>query len=661
MCAYVRITFPTAGKERKAYETPVTPGADLARPNRFVSTPCGGDCDGAATTSPRACRRDAESFIVVAKRVSGEARTMTRVIVVAAVAAVVVACGASADIEGTPLDGRLPGGGLPLHGAAEPGSDPNGASGCIPGGQAPKLPPLDPATLPSCCSEGAAHCMPEDRVARKSRASLTPCTGGYCVPDPIIRSGGAPQPPCASVGGATGVCLSVCVPQVAQYKATLPQANCAPDERCAPCINPLTQRSSGACEIGAEEPNAPVCTADGGASSSGDTGGSGGDTGGAGVDAALPCPHVGPPVVDPATFASCGQDPGAHCVDVTLVPEAMRGELATCPTGLCVPDPFLASGGRFVPATCKSVGQREGRCVHTAVPRVASQRDLLPRSTCGASERCVPCYDPRDGTETKACRQSCDPGPTTAAPGPPQCPHVGPPVLDAPMLPVCGGSGGAHCLPSALVPQAMASELAVCGATGGKCVPDVFIESGGRYVPPTCNSVIGAEGRCLHVGLASVAGQKDKLPQGTCKTYERCVPCYSPLDGTDTGACRQSCDPGPARPKTLFPSCCYDGGRPQGKCVPSSLVPAATADKLASDICSGGQLCAPTENLTAGYVAPRCTGFALLLGGTYSGACVSRCVPFSGLQNLVLKQGTCNVDQRCVPCYQGGASTGACD
>src|SRR5581483_7858725 len=49
--------------------------------------------------------------------------------------------------------------------------------------------PMDPATLPSCCTDGAAHCLPASLVPGAATSLLSACSGGYCVPDPFIRAG----------------------------------------------------------------------------------------------------------------------------------------------------------------------------------------------------------------------------------------------------------------------------------------------------------------------------------------------------------------------------------------------------------------------------------------------------------------------------------------
>ena len=409
------------------------------------------------------------------------------------------------DYLGTPLitDGR------------EAGSPPltldAGSSGntCAPAQQ-----PMDPATLPVCCDGvGAAHCVASDKLSPALGAQLSACpAGGFCVPDPLISSGGAAPPSCKSLNDADGVCLSLCVPMVAQYRDLLPQATCAADERCAPCVNPLTNMSSGACDIGKPQD----------------------------------CSQPGDPT-----------------------------------------PPATADGG--------------------------------------ASTQAV-------------------------------CPHVGPPVLDPNSLPSCYAGGGAHCIAAALVPPAMASQLAACAT--GLCAPDVAIAAGGQFIPKTCGSLDGAEGRCLHAAIPQVASQLSMLTQDTCESYERCVPCYSPIDGKPTGACAQSCDPGPVKPAVTFAACCENNQVSEGKCVPTTVIPATLQKNLGTDSCVKNiELCVPAENLDPAFKPMACSA-SNLLTGNYTGVCLSEFLQF-WLQSLGISRGNCDSQHRCVPCTQGGKPTGA--
>ncbi len=539
------------------------------------------------------------------------------------------------DLAGTPLDGV----GFDAGSSGDDAST-TGDATCTPEPETP----IDPATLPSCCMDGAAHCVPQAHVPGVVQPYLASCTGGYCVPDPYIRTGKVEKPVhCQSLGMADGVCLSVCIPQVATYKTLLPQSTCAPDERCAPCISPLDKKTTGACDIGSG--GGGVCKP-----------GEGGAPPSDGGSPAMDCPHTGAPIIDPvaAMLPACYAAGGAHCLDKALVPAAMASRLAMCATGLCVPDDFIKAGGNFIPKTCASVGGDEGRCLHMALPEVAAQASMLKQSSCATYEKCVPCFDPRTSMSTGACGLSCDPGSKS---GPPTCPHVGPPYIDPATYPACGSHGGAHCMDTASVPSNLQSQLAHC--TGGFCVPDVFIGAAGRFVPPTCNSIGGGEGRCLHETIPQVASQSN-LPRSTCAAYEKCVPCTNPIDGTDTGSCHLSCDPGLARPKFVFPGCCNLGGATRGKCVPASMVPSSEASQLGTDTCNSGNLCAPTENLLPTFHPQTCTAFALVYFGNYSGVCLSDCLQFSGIQGLVIKQGDCDGIHQCVPCYTpGGQPSGA--
>jgi hypothetical protein len=373
--------------------------------------------------------------------------------------------------------------------------------------------------------------------------------------------------------------------------------------------------------------------------------------------------------LDPAKLPACAPVcGGAHCVPTDKVPEASRPFFATCATGYCLPDALIRSGGAK-PPSCTSLGAAPGVCLSTCVPLVAENQDILPKTGCAEDERCAPCTNPNDNKPTGACAigtqksapakrcvmkeesQTGTTGTTDAGPvAPPACPHVGAPVIVASTLPACGAANsGAHCMPEKNVPTALAPQLSTCG-TNGRCVPDKLIESGGRFVPKTCASVLGAEGRCQNMAVPSVAAQAT-LPVDVCDANERCVPCFSPLDGTPTGACTTSCDPGPKQPAKLFPSCC--GG--EGKCVPTSLVPQEQRASLYA--CAQDSLCVPTEHLNPAFVPQKCSGEVFF--DDYDGVCLSdRCLDL-GSTAWLLDDGNCPNGKTCVPCHQNGRPTGA--
>ena len=602
-----------------------------------------------------ALRREHGGFLSVGASMAGVGSRLFGV--GAVVAAVVVTACQAGDVNGTPIAGHY----TPPSGIDEGDIVTN--SGCS---ERPTGPRPEPQSLPACC-KGTGRCLEQKwlTAAEKKQLAADTCGGdAVCIPAKIYlaATGGEKPKVCKSVGETDGRCISVCVPEVSKNLDALPDDICDKGtEKCAPCVNPLTNKRTGACELG----NAPIdlnapsmCGASSSTSSSGDT------TGGDDTNPTLPCPYTGPDVLNPAVFASCGA--GAHCLAKSLIMnKTQAAELGPCKTkentdGLCTPDVAIKTGGNFIAKTCTSVGNIEGRCLNKMLPKIAAQASKLPQGVCDAPDACAPCYDPQTGLDTGACTQTCDPGPKKKAPGTVTCPYSGPALMDPTYFASCGGSAsGAHCLPTNLISDP--SQLAQLGdcrtkeAGAGKCVPDTFITSAGKAVPHSCNSLEGAEGRCLNTVLPQVQAQLAQLPQSTCANTERCTPCYNPIDGSPTGACSQACDH-PTRGPVTFRYCCDARGR----CVPSSLVPASKRDKLSS--CGGGDLCAPSETLQPHYVPDSCEGWALLLGGTYYGACVSDCVSVGGfIQNIVIKQGSCNNGYNCVPCVAQGSSTGACD
>jgi hypothetical protein len=380
-----------------------------------------------------------------------------------------------------------------------------------------------------------------------------------------------------------------------------------------------------------------------------------------GADAA-PLEKLADPSTLPACAPACG---GAHCVPADKVPEVSHPFFAACSGGYCLPDTLIQSGGAK-PPSCKSLNGADGVCIGLCVPQVALNKDVLSQGTCATDERCTPCINPNDGKPTGACAigSQVSSGPCPApgggteagAPPPLTCPYVGPPIVNPAPLPACGGANsGAHCLPGHLAPPELVSKLAAC--SGGYCVPDKIIAAAGRFIPATCASLLGAEGRCQNAVLPLVNAQAG-LPVATCDPAERCVPCFSPVDGSDTGACKTSCDPGPKTAAKTFASCCNKNGATQGKCVPRTAIPAALTSRLQSDACSADALCVPTENLPTSYVPLKCSAFTLL-AGNYTGVCLSDCLDFGDGSELFLDRGNCQSLHTCVPCVKDGKPTGA--
>jgi hypothetical protein len=395
-----------------------------------------------------------------------------------------------------------------------------------------------------------------------------------------------------------------------------------------------------------------------------DSGGGGGDASMSSLDGGGCQPGPTPQPEDPSKLPSCCTEGAAHCVSGSQVPPAEAAQLATCSGGYCVPDVFIKDPSH-VPATCTAFNMTPGVCLSVCIPQVHQYESILQQGTCASDERCAPCTNPLNMQSSGACNigkqphcgdGDAGPPPPPMEAGPPACPHTGPPVIDPSKLPLCDPKGGAHCLDKSLVPMAEQSQLAACGSTT-LCVPDSFIESGGNFIPPTCASLVGAEGRCLDEMIPQVAAQASQLPQSSCQPFERCVPCYSPLDGTDTGACKLSCDPGPKDPPKLFANCCSS----QARCIPTSEIPMSEQSNLGADTCKDpGTLCVPSEMLKMPFTPEMCSGQNLF--GAYDGVCLSKCLKFSFIQQLGIDHGTCSdPNHDCAPCTNPltGQPTGA--
>lgn len=232
----------------------------------------------------------------------------------------------------------------------------------------------DPLAYPACaCAKGgAARCVPAAGIPTGLASQLETCSGGACVPETIIRSGGAAPKTCESPFGE-GRCVSLCVPAVADNASALDRgkgAVCADDERCVPCKNPLANgASTGVCEVGA----APPATCETPAEKS-------------------PVPAL--PVADaeaPKALAACCEGHG-RCVPRAVVPESARDALDD-DDGACVEDQELCVPEELVspatpPRTCTVslpfVGTYQGICVSDCFDA------LVPSGNCPGDLVCAP-------------------------------------------------------------------------------------------------------------------------------------------------------------------------------------------------------------------------------------------------------------------------------
>lgn len=146
-----------------------------------------------------------------------------------------------------------------------------------------------------------------------------------------------------------------------------------------------------------------------------------------------------------------------------------------------------------------------------------------------------------------------------------------------------------------------------------KCAPTdaALADAGALGVYGTCKATFGGslslEGRCLPKCFVAGMAAAANLAQETCSAKDLvCAPCYNPIDGTDTGACKQAPGDSPkeAKPATFKKCGALKAGDPDtGICVPEALVTdpvqqqalktAFTGDAGVVDLCAAGQVCAP--------------------------------------------------------------------
>ena len=412
----------------------------------------------------------------------------------------------------------------------------------------PRDKPVDQSTIDafdSCCG-GRAHWIPEFLVPSNFQGQLDQRDRdqAFCVPDEMIRNPDAPRKRCRSVFDLEGVCLSDCLPGVQAAEIPLPAANCPQGQRCTPCVDPKTDAPTGACD------SETSCSA-------------------AATTAAFNRCLDFAPTLRGSQYPRCCQNGRAHCAPADLVlnrdadghvsPLAAERakDLFTCDdgAGFCVPDPFLARGGRYTPPRCRSIGGREGRCMSICTKTVAADQDVLPQASCADDERCAPCYSPRTGLPTGACNK----GPCDAPSETPQ------------RFQPCGETvSDAFCIPKARVPSNHRDSFTregcqvTCQDPDTRCVPKKIIDAGTSFVAKTCRSPLAgllggvlslkrdprnflrsverfAQGVCLSPCMPEVAERVSELEKNDCDLHEVCVPCLDPKQAAEgelpTGAC----------------------------------------------------------------------------------------------------------------------------
>ena len=197
---------------------------------------------------------------------------------------------------------------------------------------------------------------------------LAACSGGFCTPDPIVASDDNYVPPtCQPFAdpASEGRCTSDCLPGVQAEASELTEATCSAGDLCAPCNDPFTGATTGACSVACDSPKKKVFT-----------------------------------------FPKCCDFNGGTqgtCVPSTLVPSSEQSRLLQdeCPTNaasyLCVPNEYLPNPPIAV-STCHALlgnGTCISKCADIPFAGIFEQRD------CPDNHLCVACIIA--GSSTPGC------------------------------------------------------------------------------------------------------------------------------------------------------------------------------------------------------------------------------------------------------------------
>jgi hypothetical protein len=250
------------------------------------------------------------------------------------------------------------------------------------------------------------------------------------------------------------------------------------------------------------------------------------------------------PMVPSTQVASCSSMTctGAHCLPMDQIPMGTdTTTLAKCPDGsFCTPDDYIATQGKFLVKTCTSLEGAEGRCISTCVPQVSKQIDQLPKDVCMDSERCAPCYNPIDGSDTHACNQGCDMIKNTT---PVLFAKCGIAMSDTTMTPK------GLCVPKSLVPMDLQGIPQDTCAADHLCAPTEKVKDlnynfpmcmpGGLSALGLMKNMAGQAGGCVPPYL--VGSMSTLLVADVCTGGDLCAPCTNPLStptaNAPTGAC----------------------------------------------------------------------------------------------------------------------------
>ncbi|MDB4945378.1 MAG: Tryptophan synthase alpha chain [Labilithrix sp.] len=207
---------------------------------------------------------------------------------------------------------------------------------------------------------------------------------------------------------------------------------------------------------------------------------------------------------DLAKLTACGDGKG-HCYPGAKT--SLTG-LPACDDGTsCVPDEVLRAGGGKLKACTFFLGNKPGACLSTMVPDIKDHINELKQDVCDEDERCTPCVNPLDGTDTGTCKANgvyendCTGG--TAA-----------------RLPTCCHGQGLCMVQDSLEDDQKENLSRDICKDERLCVPAAMVNG----EPQSCNA-LGLSGVCLDVCFAKMLGPSAPVMRGGCGATSVCLPC----------------------------------------------------------------------------------------------------------------------------------------
>lgn len=203
------------------------------------------------------------------------------------------------------------------------------------------------------------------------------------------------------------------------------------------------------------------------------------------------------------------------------------------------------------------------------------------------------------------------------------------------------GDGKGHCYPG---DKTSVPNLPKCEGDE-VCVPDKVLTSNGQKLKPCTFMIDSKPGACVSLLIQDIGAHAGELQPDVCdKDIERCAPCISPIDGTNTHLCEETgvhteaCIGGPGAKQA---SCCHGAG----VCMNPEGVPADQRDSLHHDVCADGKVCAPAALVDGNPT--RCHAFG------DKGVCVDVCFATQLAPATPVMQSICGPTEVCVPCAVG--------